>query len=106
MTANRQNLILYLYMKRITTLAVIVVLLLVCSTWAEEHEALELNKPYSKDLTEERAWVGRYVFAIPQEEVDKMKGSKWFFYVDIEPEETNEWISTMIKISIGKKGSE
>ena len=50
--------------------------------------------------------MGRYVFAIPQEEVDKMKGSKWFFFVDVEPEETNEWISTMIKISIGKKGSE
>jgi hypothetical protein len=79
-------------------------LLLGCLVLAEEHEALELNQPYSRSLEAGLMFTGRYVFAIPEEEVKKIASSRWYFFVDLEPEEENEWVSSFIKISIGKKG--
>ena len=71
----------------------------------EKHDALELNKAYEQSLDAERFFTGRYVFAVPEEEVSKIKGSRWFFFVEVEPEENKEWVSTQLQLSVGKKGS-
>lgn len=87
-----------------TSLHVILLLMLLSGILAEKHENLELDKPYDQSLDETTMFTGRYVFAIPEENVQKMKGDKWFFFVEVEPNENNEWVSTAITISIGKKG--
>lgn len=80
--------------------------LLVVSTLSEEHQTLELDKPYQQELNETTLFTGRYLFTISEENIKKIQGDKWFFFVEVEPNESNEWVSTIIEISVGKKGEE
>lgn len=66
-----------------TTLKVVLLLVLLAGALAEKHETLELDKPYEQSLDESMMYTGRYVFSIPEENVQKMKGDKWFFFVDV-----------------------
>lgn len=51
-------------------------------------------------------FTGKYVFSITKEQVDKLESDKWFFFVEVEPDQSKEWISTQIDLSVGKKDAE
>jgi hypothetical protein len=96
------ELIIYI-ISTMTTIPIIILLLFLSGSLCEKHEALELDKPYEQSLDESTMFTGRYSFSISEENVKKMKGDKWFFFVEVEPNENNEWVSTSIQISVGKK---
>lgn len=88
------------------SIALLILAAIVVSSLAEKHETLELDKPYNQSLSEQTMFTGRYVFTVPEEKVKEIKGNRWFFFVEVEPSEENEWVGVTIQISIGKKGEE
>ncbi len=44
--------------------AAVLLTLLIVSTLSEEHQPLELDKPYPQELNETTLFTGRYLFAI------------------------------------------